>query len=202
MGPNLTRLLLNFTFMAERLVILSDMWGAKRGLWITSYLGYLQQYFDIVFYDSFKLSDISPMNYTAENICRTLKNGGIDTAVAQLLRKEREESHYLTFCAGGTIAWKAALAGLPIKSLMAISPLDLHSETEKPDCKINLLYGEIQEDRPNRDWATELNVEMEIMPKFGRELYSDDKIIQKVCLDLLESYLKNELSFKKRPLVS
>ena len=35
--------------MAERLVVLSDMWGAKKGLWITSYLGYLQQYFDIVF---------------------------------------------------------------------------------------------------------------------------------------------------------
>ena len=48
MGPNLTCLLINITFMAERLVILSDLWGAKKGLWITSYLGYLQQYFDIV----------------------------------------------------------------------------------------------------------------------------------------------------------
>ncbi len=57
-GPNLIRLLINITFMAERLVVLSDMWGAKKGLWITSYLGYLQQYFDIVFYDSLQLSDI------------------------------------------------------------------------------------------------------------------------------------------------
>ena len=38
--------------MAEKLIILSDMWGSKKGLWITSYLGYLQQYFDITYYDS------------------------------------------------------------------------------------------------------------------------------------------------------
>ena len=32
--------------MAEKLLVLSDMWGVKKGLWITSYFGYLQQYYD------------------------------------------------------------------------------------------------------------------------------------------------------------
>ncbi|WP_297695677.1 hypothetical protein [uncultured Eudoraea sp.] len=188
--------------MAERLVVLSDMWGAKKGLWITSYLGYLQQYFDIVFYDSLQLSDIKLDNYTAENVCEAFNRGGMNTALAQLLTKEREESHYLTFCAGGTIAWNAALSGLPIKSITAVSPLNLHLQTEKPDCKINLLYGEYQDDKPTAKWASEMDVNMEIVPKFGRELYSDDKIIQKVSLNLLQGLLKNTLSFKKLPLVS
>jgi len=188
--------------MAERLVVLSDMWGAKKGLWITSYLGYLQQYFDIVFYDSLQLSDINLKSYTAENVKEAFCNGGMNTALAQLLIKEREESHYLTFCAGGTIAWNAALCGLPIKSLTAISPLNLHLQTEKPNCNINLLYGEYQDDKPSPEWASDMDVNMEIIPKFGRELYSDDKIIQKVSLNLLQALLKNTLSTMKRPLVS
>ena len=44
--------------MAQKLVIVSDMWGAKKGMWITSYLGYLQQYFDITFYDSQQLANL------------------------------------------------------------------------------------------------------------------------------------------------
>lgn len=188
--------------MAERLVILSDMWGAKKGIWITSYLGYLQQYFDIVFYDIRQLSDINPKSDTVEHVGEALNNGGMNTALAQLLRKESEESHYLTFCAGGTIAWNAGLSGLPIKSLTAISPMNIHLLKEQPDCKINLLYGEYHEDKPTPEWLSVMDVNMEIMPKFGRELYSDDKVIQKVCMDLLDALLKNTMSFKKRPLVS
>jgi len=201
-GPNLTCLLINITFMAERLVILSDLWGAKKGLWITSYLGYLQQYFDIVFYDIRQLSDVNLISNTAEDVYEAFNNGGMNTALAQLLIKETEESHYLTFCAGGTIAWNAGLCGLPIKSLTAISPLNIHLLKDKPDCKINLLYGEYQEGKPDSEWLSEMDVNMEIMPKFGRNLYSDDKVIQKVCMDLLNALLKNKLSFKKRPLVS
>ena len=126
----------------------------------------------------------------------------MNIALAQLLTKEREESHYLTFCAGGTIAWNAALRGLPMKSLTAISPLNLHLQTEKPECKVNLLFGEYHKDKPTPNWASEMDINMEIVPKFGSELYSDDKIIQKVSLNLLQGLLKNTLSFKKLPLVS
>ena len=52
--------------MARRLVVLSDLWGSKKGLWITSYLGYLQQYYDIVYYDSRQLADMDlPPVHTA-----------------------------------------------------------------------------------------------------------------------------------------
>jgi len=178
--------------MAERLVVLSDIWGAKKGMWITSYLGYLQQYFDIVYYDSQQLSDIDVVNYTPEEVCAALEHGGMDTAVAQLMIKETVPSHYLSFCCGGLIAWKAALRGLPMKSLYSVSPLNIQLENERPDIPVTLLYGEHQEDRPSQAWVDHMNVPIEVVPKFGRELYTDEKIIKKVSLNILESMLKKQ----------
>lgn len=176
--------------MAERLVVLSDMWGAKRGLWITSYLGYLQQYFEIVYYDSQELADLDRLSRAPDKICEALEAGGYERAVAQLLKKESVESHYLTFCAGGTIAWKAAAKGLPMKSLYAISPIWLHRQTDRPEVPVKLVFGEYMENRPSPAWAQNLQIPLEVIPKFGRELYSDEKIIDKVCLELLESITK------------
>jgi len=178
--------------MAERLVVLSDMWGAKKGLWITSYLGYLQQYFDIVFYDIQQLADIDVLVRSQENVCEAFTNGGMNTAVAHILKKETETSHYLAFCTGGTIAWNAGLKGLPMKSLYAVSPINLHLEIEKPDCPVTLLYGEHHKDVPHKKWSEHLGIPVEIVSKFGRELYTDEKIIKKICMEMLETMLKKQ----------
>ena len=188
--------------MAERLVVVSDMWGSKKGLWITSYLGYLQQYFDIVFYDSRELARIDKSITSADDLYKAFVDGGMKTAVAHLLARETEPSHYLTFCAGGAIAWDAALKGLPVKSLYAVSPIDLEKNTEALDCKVNLLFGELDKKYPSAQWAADTDSIMEIVPNFGHEMYSDEKVIRKVCLDLLESVLNNSINIKKRPLVS
>lgn len=173
--------------MAERLVIISDMWGAKRGLWITSYLGYLQQYFNITFYDSQQLADVKLAVNTEENLHNAfVEGGGIDTAVAHLVNKEKQPAHYLCFSMGGAIAWKAALAGLPMKSFYAVSSTRLRSEKAKPNCKINLLYGDNDVYRPKASWYEKLSVEAELIQGFGHTMYTDDKIIKKVCLDLLD----------------
>ncbi len=173
--------------MAERLVVLSDMWGSKKGLWITSYLGYLQSYFDIVFYDCRELASLEVKVNTEENIYNAFIGGGLNTAVVHLLKKEDTPSHYLTFCAGGTIAWHAAKAGLPVKSLYAISPLDLEEFKEPLGIPVHLLYGEYSKQLPSLEWLSESEVTQEVIPNFGHELYSDEKIVQKVCLSLLET---------------
>ncbi len=191
----MTSVALNTFLMAERLVVISDMYGAKKGLWITSYLGYLQQYFDIVYHDSKELANIELEVCSDENIYKAFKEGAMDTAVAHLLKKERLESHYLTFCAGGSIAWKAGLMGLPMKSLFAISPLDLEAFDWKPECPVNLLYGEygdFEKKLPSEDWVRHIGVDMEVVPKFGHDLYSDEKIIRKVCLSLLQTMLRKQ----------
>ncbi|MBC8767150.1 hypothetical protein H4O18_04010 [Arenibacter sp. BSSL-BM3] len=178
--------------MANRLVILSDMWGSKKGLWITSYLGYLQQYYNITFYDCQHLADISLAVDSPENIQKEFIDGGVETAVAHLLKKENEPSHYLAFGIGGTIAWKAALKGLPMKSLYAISSTRLRLENHKPQGNAQLLYGQHDEFRPTTEWSVQLGVELEIVKNFGHELYTDEKIISKVCQDLLAKVMQKQ----------
>lgn len=177
---------INTIIMAEKLVIVSDMWGSKKGLWITSYLGYLQQYFDITFYDSQQLANIDLVVQSEENIHNAFVNGGIDTAVSHLLKKEKEPCYYLAFSTGGTIVWEAAKRGLPVKSLYNVSATRIRLKNERPDVPFHLLYGNNDEFKPNEDWAKRLGIDMEILPNYGHTLYTDEKIIQKVCLDLLQ----------------
>lgn len=173
--------------MAEKLLVVSDMWGIKKGLWITSYFGYLQQYYNIEFYDAQQLANLDLPVMTEDNIHKAFVEGGIDTAVAHLLKKEQEPCHVLAFSTGGTIAWKAALKGLPIISLTAISPTRIRLENEAPNCDINLMYGECDQFKPDVHWAEQVGVEFDIVPNFGHELYSDEKIITDVCMDMLNS---------------
>ncbi|MBT9187967.1 alpha/beta fold hydrolase [Zobellia russellii] len=173
--------------MAERLVIISDMWGAKKGLWITSYLGYLQQHFNITFYDCQQLGNIDVKVNSEENIHQAFVNGGIETAVAHLLKKEKEPAHYLCFSIGGAIAWKAALSGLPMKSLYAVSSTRVRSEVEKPEVPMRLLFGDADVYRPKASWYKEVGVEGELVKGFSHNMYTDEKIIKKVCLDLLNT---------------
>lgn len=173
--------------MIEKLVVISDMWGAKKGLWIASYFGYLQQYYDITFHDSQQLGGIDVPLGTDENVRKAFLEGGIRTAVAQLLRKEAAPAHYLAFGIGGTIGYRAALAGLPMKSLTAISAVDIGNEQQRPDMPMTLIFGQQDALRPSDQWAKKVGVEMEMAPHFGHGLYTDEKIISGICLTLLES---------------
>ncbi|RTE53672.1 hypothetical protein EHW67_11785 [Arenibacter aquaticus] len=179
--------------MANRLVIISDMWGAKKGQWITSYLGYLQQYYKITFYDCQQLADLNLTVESPENLQKAFMEEGVDTAVAHLLKKEHKRSHYLAFGIGGTIAWKAAQKGLPVKSLYAISSAGLRGEDQRPKkVDIKLLYGSNDEFKPSENWSHEIGVEMETVKNFGHSLYTDEKIIGKVSLELLGKIMKKK----------
>ncbi|MFS4466994.1 hypothetical protein [Maribacter sp. 2210JD10-5] len=183
--------------MAERLVIVSDMWGAKKGLWITSYLGYLQQYFDITFYDSQQLANLDIAVQTEENIHNAFTKGGIETAVAHLLKKEQQPSYYLAFSTGGTIVWEAAQKGLPVKSLYCVSATRIRLKKSKPCLPFTLLYGENDAFKPSESWAESMDVEPELIANFGHTLYTDEKVIQKVCLDLLQEVTQIQPAIKK-----
>ena len=172
--------------MSQRLVILSDMWGVKKGTWITSYLGYLQHYFDIIFYDCQQLANVEISVNSEENLHKEFVEGGIDTAVAHLLSKETEKSHYLAFSVGGTIAWKAALKGLPVKSLYLVSATRVREEEEKPKVATTLLFGDKDLYKPSEQWSKDLAIALQTETGFGHELYSDEKIIKKVCKALLD----------------
>lgn len=184
--------------MAEKLVILSDMWGAKKGLWITSYLGYLQQYFDITYYDIQQLSDVDVTVNSTDNVHRAFVEGGIETGVAHLLKRETEPAHYLGFSMGGTIAWKAGLVGLPMKSIFTVSSTRIRAEESKPDCKVTALFGDADIYRPKLDWHQKLGVTSDIISGFGHTMYADEKIISRVCLDLLRSVTQSQKPIEEK----
>jgi len=176
--------------MAEKLLVLSDMWGVKKGLWITSYFGYLQQYYDIEFYDCQQLAGVDEVVGSKENLHKAFVEGGIDTAVNHLLKKVEDDTHVLAFSTGGTIAWKAALRGMPAKSLTLVSATRIRMESEKPNCDIDLLYGGNDSFAPTKEWATKLGLKLNVAPNFGHELYSDEKIIDEVSMNLLNKVTK------------
>ena len=173
------------------------MWGAKKGLLITSYLVYLQQYFDIVFYDSQQLANLDLKVNSEENIHKAFVDGGIDTAVAHVLKKEKVASHYLAFSTGATIAWKAANLGLPMKSLYAISATRICLENTKPQVPTRLLFGHGDPLKPSLNCEQKLGLEIEEVNHFGHTLYNDEKIIKKVCKDLLDQVTTFQKSAKK-----
>ena len=159
----------------------------------------MQQHFDIVFYDIQQLSNIDFVALTSDDKCQQFIQEGLETAVAHLLKKESIPSHYLTFCSGGTIAWHAGLKGLPMKSLFAIAPKGLNTVEGKLSCTTNLVFGEYHKGIPSDEWIQQMDVSSEVIPNFGEGLYSDEVIIQKVSLFLLESLIRKQFDLK-RPL--
>ncbi|MEP0212853.1 MAG: hypothetical protein ABJD66_06550 [Cellulophaga sp.] len=182
---------------SERLVVLSDMWGPKKGMWITSYLAYLQQYYEIEYYDIQQLANVDLLKQTEKNIHTAFVEGGVDTAVSHLLKKETKPAHYLAFSMGGSIAWKANLKGLPMKSLYAVSATRVRKEVERVDGDVKMLFGSKDLYRPSTKWSETIGVELEVVENFGHEMYSDSQVIQKVCLDLLKKVMVKPEQEKK-----
>ncbi|UWX55557.1 hypothetical protein NYZ99_03435 [Maribacter litopenaei] len=76
--------------------------------------------------------------------------------------------------------------GLPVKSLLSISSTRIRFQDEKPLVPFQLIYGERDANRPDDIWANKIDVEMDVIPNYGHTLYTDEKIIRKVCLALLK----------------
>lgn len=182
---------------SERLVVLSDMWGPKKGMWITSYLAYLQQYYEIEYYDIRQLANVDLLKQTEKNIHTAFVEGGIETAVSHLLKKETKPAHYLAFSMGGSIAWKANLKGLPMKSLYAVSATRVRKEVERVDGDVKMLFGSKDLYRPSAKWSETIGVDLEVVDNYGHEMYSDSEIIKKVSLDLLKKVMVKPEQVKK-----
>ncbi len=84
-----------------------------------------------------------------------------------------------------------------MKSLYAISATRVRYETIRPSGKVELMYGDRDENRPSGEWAKKLGCEMELIEDFGHTLYSDEKIIRKVCQDLLDTVTHKVRETKK-----
>lgn len=170
--------------MKPKLIILTDLWGLADAPWLDIYKELLNPEFELIIYDSCKLAGIDATGLNEKQRHSRFINSGIDTAVKELIKLEQGPLNILGFSIGGTIAWKAGLNGLKIIHLFAISSTRLRFETEKPDCKINLLFGEKDKYSSDLNWASRLSLKVEIIKDGEHETYKDVKTAQKVCEEL------------------
>ena len=68
----------------------------------------------------------------------------------------------------------------------------MRSEVKKPESEIHLLFGDEDVYRPKSSWYKEIGIEGELVQGFSHDMYSDEKIIKKVCLDLLNTVTQNK----------
>lgn len=170
----------------KKLILLSDLWGKEKPNWIFQYIAILEKHFDVKYYDCCELGGISKNELFEEYLHNQFVNGGIDTAVNQLLKNEKETYAVLGFSIGGTIAWKACLSGLKSEYLFAVSATRLRYETEKPLAKTVLFYGEKDTFIPDEKWFQQMEIKENIYLNEGHELYLKKEIAEDVCKRTIE----------------
>ncbi|MEM0575920.1 alpha/beta hydrolase [Flavobacterium polysaccharolyticum] len=151
--------------MKPRLIILSDLWGKEKSDWVSDYVEQLKDKFEIQFYDCCELGAIDSTNYTEESLHIQFVNGGIEKVIENLLEAEKNQIDILAFSVGGTIAWKAALKGLDIRNLFAVSSTRLRFEEDIPNGVIKLYYGENDINKPSNNWFEKHSINFEIIKK-------------------------------------
>ncbi|PXY45384.1 alpha/beta hydrolase [Flavobacterium hydrophilum] len=168
-----------------KLLILSDLFGGENPDWIQYYIDELQSKFDIQYYDVRELANISLECIIESDLHNQFLNGGIEKAVKNLLKIEKEETLVLGFSIGGFIAWKAALKGLKVSHLIAVSSTRLRFETEVPNCKINLYFGQKDVNVPNTEWFSDLNISSHFFENQGHQFYLQKENAFIICNNFL-----------------
>ena len=151
---------------------------------MTAYTDVLQDKYSICYYDCQELAGID-LKLTAEtDIHPAFVNGGIQRAVENLCSLEKGNLTVLAFSIGGTIAWKAALQGLKIKTLFALSSTRLRYETEKPPCDLTLAFGERDKHKPNQAWFDKHAIVPVIFEGMHHEMYMSGDVAKRFGEDL------------------
>jgi pimeloyl-ACP methyl ester carboxylesterase len=172
--------------MKPRLIILSDLWGKEKSDWVSAYVELLKDKFEIQYYDCCELGGIDKTNYNEENLHSQFVNGGIEKAVENLLKTEKNQIDVLAFSIGGTIAWKAALKGLNVRSFFAVSSTRLRYEDEIPNGVIKLYYGENDNNKPSENWFEKLSIDFEIIKNKEHSFYIEKDFIVFICSEILK----------------
>lgn len=172
--------------MKPRIIILSDLWGKEKSDWVAGYVELLEDKFEIQYYDCCELGEIDKTNYTEENLHNQFINGGIEKGVENLLKTEKNKINILAFSIGGTIAWKAALKGVNVRSLFAVSSTRLRYEDKIPNGTIKLYYGENDSNRPSNNWFEKHSIDFEIIKNKEHDFYTEKDFATLICDEILK----------------
>jgi pimeloyl-ACP methyl ester carboxylesterase len=167
--------------MKLKLLILSDLWGFDDTPWIANYEDVLSLDFQIIRYDLCELAGIDKTHLTEKELHTQFIDYGITNAIIKLLELEKEKVTVLAFSMGGTIAWKAALEGLKITKLYAVSSTRLRYELKRPNCDTQLVFGEKDPFIPKNIWFKKLNLEPEMIKNGQHDIYKKESIATILC---------------------
>lgn len=171
----------------SQLIILSDISGKQNDEWISIYLELLEAHFEVSYLDSKELAEIDESAESKEEIHAQFVSGGIEKAVSNLLNVPSKKPTILAFSIGGTIAWKAALKGLQIKKLIAVSSTRLRKEYQKPKIEMELFFGSEDENAPDEDWFDELVITPTVLDRKSHEMYKDESFSEFICEEIISA---------------
>ena len=171
-----------------RLIILSDIFGKENLSWLDLYVEALKDLFEIQFYDCTELARINIDSAEEKDIHQQFVYDGLQKAVEELLLLEKMPVYVLGFSIGGTIAWRAALRGLKISGLVAVSSTRLRVEHRKPLMNISLFYGENDMNKPNEKWFNTLDIHPIILQNKSHTFYRDKEPAKKIIENILQFF--------------
>ncbi len=174
--------------MKKEIIIISDLWGAKKSDWVSLLSNLLSPYYDITFYDSCMLDEVNINPYEERHIHGQFVKYGIKKACENLLIKETRPKIYIGCSVGGVIAWKAALLGLPIEKLITISSSRLRKEKKKPSCPIRMYFGVTDPYIPNMEWINSIGKDHVQILSGDHNIYKESNTITQIVDEL--TYLK------------
>lgn len=153
--------------MKKKILIISDLWGWENVNWKQEYVKRLSEY-EVQLVDVEVLGSVNGNN--ERDIHQEFVDEGIDKAVKKL--KDIKTDLILAFSIGGTIAWKAILGGMKIDKLIAVSSTRLRYEVKKPNCEIQLIYGKLDKNKPNKGWFEKMKIKENTIDG-NHDLYSE-----------------------------
>ena len=161
----------------KRLILLSDIHGLQNAKWIKDYHKILSTEFEVITYCILELANIE-ISLPVQEKHHLLVNGGMEKAAKQLLQKEKETVTVIGFSVGGSIAWKAALLGLKVDCLYAISSTRIRKENRKPNTEIKLIFGGEDTNTPDELWYQKVEIIPKILAGSRHECYMEKDFIR------------------------
>ncbi len=169
-----------------KLLILSDLHGLDAAYWLSEYVNRLSNYCELLIYDSNILAETPKEIQSVHDVHLKFVNGGIEKAAQNLMKKNAELNNILGFSIGGCIAWKAALLGLKVNNLFAISSTRIRYETRKPISNCHLFFGGGDNYRPSKEWCDTMELQPSILYNENHNFYMKFNYAQYISEFILE----------------
>ena len=174
-------------YLNYQLVIISDIMGFPDRQSIFNIVKNINPSIEVTHYDARILAEIDTQIKDKQLIHKAFLDGGLDSAVKSLVRFKNKAINIIAFSIGGTIAWKAALKGVNVNKLIAVSSTRLRYEKSKPDCHIQLTYGALDPYRPDDTWIKSMGLIPEVKSGKLHDFYLDPSFQE----NLINAYYLN-----------